>query len=54
MLDALAETLSEAARVAHGRRRRPLSVALRNRRARCPLVRAMERVAEPARRRRGT
>jgi len=46
MLDALAETLSEAARAAVGETpRRPLPEALRNRRDAAALVRAIERVA---------
>ena len=46
MLDALAETLSEAARAAVGETpRRPLPEALRNQRDAAALVRAMERVA---------
>ena len=46
MLDALADTLSEAARAALGETpRRPLPEALRNRRDATALVRAMERVA---------
>jgi DNA polymerase III subunit delta' len=47
MLDALAETLSEAARAALGEKpRRPLPEALQNRRDATALVRAMERVAQ--------
>jgi DNA polymerase-3 subunit delta' len=46
MLDALADTLSEAVRAALGETpRRPLPEALRNRRDAAALVRAMERVA---------
>jgi len=46
MLDALADTLSEAARAALGETpRRPLPEALRNRRDAAALVRAIERVA---------